>query len=177
MICPTCSYDNLPGSELCYNCLHDLTQLDRPTAQDRVERSLMDDPVRVLALRPPVALAPEATVGEAIATMLECNIGAVPVVDRDGRLLGIFSERDLLTRVAGTCPDYADRPVRQFMTPNPETVREDDTLAFVLHQMDVGGYRHLPVLRDGRLLGVISVRDMLRHITRLCKGGCEGGRG
>ena len=48
MICPTCSHDNLPGSEVCANCLHDLTQLDRPTAQNRVERSLMEDPVSVL---------------------------------------------------------------------------------------------------------------------------------
>jgi CBS domain-containing protein len=172
MICPTCTYDNLPGSELCYNCLHDLTQLDRPTAHDRVERSLMDDPVSVLGPRPAVVLPPGATVGEAIGTLLANNIGAVPVVDEAGGLLGIFSERDLLTRVAGTCPDYAGRPVREFMTPNPETVRESDTLAFVLHKMDVGSYRHLPVMRDGRLVGMISVRDMLRHITRLCKGGC-----
>ena len=55
------------------------------------------------------------------------------------------------------------------MTPNPETVRPTDTLAFVLHKMDGGGYRHLPVLKDGQPLGMISVRDMLRHITRLCK--------
>ena len=45
----------------------------------------------------------------------------------------------------------------------------DDTLAFALHKMDGGGYRHLPVLKDGQPLGMISVRDMLRHITRLCK--------
>ena len=44
-----------------------------------------------------------------------------------------------------------------------------DTLAFALHKMDVGGYRHLPILREGRPVGVLSVRDMLRHITRLCK--------
>jgi CBS domain-containing protein len=42
----------------------------------------------------------------------------------------------------------------------------------VLHKMDSGGYRHLPVVRGGQVLGVISVRDMLRHITRLCQGGC-----
>ena len=76
--------------------------------------------------------------------------------------------RDLLTKAADD-PHYATKPVRQLMTANPETVRETDTLAFVLHKMDGGGYRHLPVLRDGQPLGMISVRDMLRHITRLCK--------
>ena len=173
MICPTCNFDNLPGSEQCYHCLHDLTQLDRPMAHDRVERSLMDDPVSVLRPRPAVTLSPEATVGEAMRTMLDSNIGALLVVDATGRLLGVFSERDLLTKVALTGPGHADRPVSEFMTGNPETVREGDSLSFALHKMDGGGYRHLPVLRDGRVQGMISVRDMLRHITRLCKGGCS----
>jgi CBS domain-containing protein len=71
--------------------------------------------------------------------------------------------------VADPIVDQTGRPVSDFMTPNPATVRPSDTLAFVLHQMDVGGYRHLPVVKDGQLLGMISVRDMLRHTTRLCK--------
>jgi CBS domain-containing protein len=49
-------------------------------------------------------------------------------------------------------------------------VREGDSLAFALHKMDTGGYRHLPTLRDGRLSGMVSVRDLLRHITGLLKG-------
>ena len=52
---------------------------------------------------------------------------------------------------------------------NPETVSADDTLDFALHKMDCGGYRHLPVLQGDRPVGMISVRDMLKHITRLCK--------
>jgi CBS domain-containing protein len=172
MICPTCHHDNLPGSEVCANCQHDLTQHDRPAAHDRVERSLMDDTVGLLRPRAAVTLPAGATVGQAIQTMLANDIGALPVVDEAGRLLGIFSERDLLTRVAGIA-DYAGRVVRDFMTVNPEVVRETDTLAFVLYQMDGGGYRHLPVVREGRVVGMISVRDMLRHITRLCRGRCE----
>jgi CBS domain-containing protein len=169
MICPTCSHDNLPGREVCGNCLHDLTQLDRPTARDRVERSLMEDPVSALRPRRAVTLPPTATVGEAIRTMLERDVGALLIVADDGRLLGIFSERDLLTRVAGRPGDCAGRPVREFMTADPEAVRETDTLALALHKMDGGGYRHLPVLKNGQPLGMLSVRDMLRHITRLCQ--------
>jgi CBS domain-containing protein len=169
MICPGCSHDNFPGQEYCSNCLHDLTQLDRPTSRDRVERSLMEDPVSVLQPRKAVTLAPEATVGEAIRIMLDRDIGSVLIVATDGRLAGIFSERDLLTRVAGQVADYASRPVSEFMTANPETIRPTDTLALALHKMDSGGYRHLPVLKDGQPLGMLSVRDMLRHITRLCK--------
>jgi len=166
MICPACNTNNLPGSEVCCNCLNDLTHLDRPTAHDRVERSLMEDPVSVLKPRPAVTLTPSATVGEAIQAMLANNIGAVLIVE-GGKLVGIFSERDLLTRVAGTA-DYARQPVRGYMTSNPETIGLTDSLAFALHKMDCGGYRHLPVIKDGQPLGVISVRDMLRHITRLC---------
>ena len=92
-----------------------------------------------------MTLRPTATVGEAIQTMLAHDIGALLVVDSDGKLLGIFSERDLLTKVAGLHDSYAELPVAQFMTANPETVTPDDTLAFALHKMDIGGYRHLPL--------------------------------
>jgi CBS domain-containing protein len=167
MICPTCNFDNLPGNDQCRRCQADLTQLDRPTAQDRFERSLMEETVATLRPRKAVTLPETARVGEAIQSMLACDIGAVLIVAADGRLVGIFSERDLLTKVASEA-DYAAKPVRQFMTPNPETVCETNTLAFVLHKLDGGGYRHLPVLRDGLPVGMISVRDMLRHMTRLC---------
>jgi CBS domain-containing protein len=167
MICPACEYNNLPGSEYCGNCYGDLTQLDQPVTYDRVERSLMFDPVSVLEPREAATLPPDATVGEAVHLLLERNIGAVPIIDEAGRLLGIFSERDLLLRVAGQRPDYASRPISEYMTPNPETVRESDTLALVLHKIHIGGYRHLPVLRQGRVLGMISIRDILRHVTSL----------
>ena len=169
MICPICNFDNLPGSETCRHCQHDLTQLDRPVAQDRVERSLMEDLVAALKPQRAMTVPTTATVRQAIQTMLSCNIGALLIVDAGGRLLGIFSERDLLTRVADPAADYTERPVGEFMTPNPETVRATDTLAFALHKMDLGGYRHLPVINDGQPFGMISVRDMLRHITSLCK--------
>jgi CBS domain-containing protein len=128
----------------------------------------MEEPVRALKPGRAVTLPPTATVRQAIQTMLGCDIGALLVVGPDGCLLGIFSERDLLTRVADAQDEYSDRPISEFMTPDPVAVRDTDTLAFVLHKMDVGGYRHLPVVRDGHPFGMISVRDMLRHITGLC---------
>ncbi len=165
MICPNCGHDNLPGSEECGSCLQDLTQLDRPAAQSRVERSLMEDPVSILGPQKPITVRPTATVREAVQIMLARDIGAILVVDTAGKLLGIFSERDLLTKVAGIHPSFADLPVQ------PETVTAKDTLAFALHKMDVGGYRHMPVVFEGQAAGVISVRDMVRHITQLCREG------
>ncbi len=169
MICPHCGFDNVPGAEECAHCLMDLTQLDRPVAQDRIERSLMEDPVCILHFNKPITIPLSASVQETVGLMLARNIGALLVVDAQGRLVGVFSERDLLTRVAGLPESLSALMVDDFMTPNPETVTPTDTLAFALHKMDVGGYRHLPVVQEGKPIGVVSVRDMLRHITRLCK--------
>jgi CBS domain-containing protein len=159
----------LPGSEQCAGCEQDLSQLDLPVAQDRVQRSLMEDPVSALRPHPPVTVPPETGIHAAMRTMLERNIGALLVVQGD-RLVGMLSERDLMTKVAGVVSAAEERPVSDFMTPNPETVVETDTLAFALHKMDSGSYRHLPVLKGGKVIGIISVRDMLTHFTRLCNG-------
>lgn len=168
MICPNCGYDNLPGVETCKHCEMDLTQLDLPSANSRIERSLMEDTVSSLKPRPPVSVTPETTVGQVVKTMLDTNVGALLIVDAEGKLEGVFSERDLVARVAGIAGNWEDQPIRDFMTRRPETVQLTDTLAFALHKMDVGGYRHLPVVKEGKPMGVISVRDMLRYLTRLC---------
>jgi signal-transduction protein with cAMP-binding, CBS, and nucleotidyltransferase domain len=169
MICPNCGFDNLPGSEECGGCLQDLTQLDRPTAQNQVERSLMEDLVGSLKPKKPITVRQDAPLREAVQAMIACGVGAVLAVDERGQLTGILSERDLLTKVAGHHDLNTALPVKHFMTIKPESVTRDDTLAFAVHKMDIGGYRHLPVLAEGLPTGVISVRDMLRHITRLCK--------
>lgn len=169
MICPNCGFDNLPGSEECSGCLQDLTQLDLPIAQNQVERSLMEDPVHILKPHKAFTVGPETSLRVSIQSLQDQNIGALLVVDEQEKLIGIFTERDLMMRVVGVHQDYDRLPVRDFMTPDPETVTADDTLAFAVHKMDIGGYRHLPVLTAGKPTGIISARDMLRHITRLCK--------
>lgn len=169
MICPNCGHDNLPGSEECTSCGQDLTQLDRPVARDRVERSLMEDTVGLLCSKRAIVVNANATLQETILGMIGPGVGAMLVVDDVGKLVGILTERDLLTKVAGFHPDFSNIPVRRFMTADPEAVSVTDNLAFALHKMDIGGYRHLPVVKDGKPIGVISVRDMLRHITKLCK--------
>src|ERR1700687_337886 len=143
MICPNCGHDKLPGDEKCSRCRQDLTQLDRPVARDRVERSLMEEAVGSLHPPEPITTLPTTTVSDAIQTMLKHDIGALLIVDLTGKLMGIFSERDLLTKVASENADYTKMTVGQFMTPNPECVDAGDTLAFALHKMDVGGYRHV----------------------------------
>jgi CBS domain-containing protein len=169
MICPNCGFDNVPGSEECASCEQDLTHLDRPDPRDRIEQSLLLDTVRDLGPAKPVQILPSETLQEALGTMALHNVGAVLVVNEKDLILGILSERDILNRVCGLIPDYQKLYVRDFMTPNPVTVAPDEKLAFALHKMDVGGYRHLPVVENLHPVGMISVRDLLRYVARLIK--------
>ena len=168
MICPVCGHANLPGVEQCSNCLFDLMAIDRPIPSDRVEASLVGDPVAVLLPKPPVTVHEDATLGEAIAKMISQSVGAVLVLGAAGQLVGILTERDFLTKVAGSA-DFFKLPVREFMTAYPETTALGDPLALALAKMDGGGYRHLPVTTAGKPVGVVSVRDMLRHLVHLCQ--------
>jgi CBS domain-containing protein len=168
MICPRCGHDNVPGNDVCSSCLLDLAPLDQPIPRDRVQSDLMDRPIRDLSPRPPITLPIDAPLSDAVRVMLDAGVGTVLIVDAGGSLAGIFSERDLLLRVPDEVARSGERPLAEFMTPNPESVRLDDTLVLALHKMDVGGYRHLPVVTDGKPVGVISVRDLMRHITRMC---------
>jgi CBS domain-containing protein len=169
MICPSCCHKNLPGDEVCKHCKQPLAPFDLPHAETPIEKSVMYDQVKTLKQNPPVTIAQTATIGDAMALMLATNVGAILVVDDAGLLLGIFSERDLLKKIAGAVTDYERLPITQFMTPRPETVSTTDTLNFVLQKMDAGGYRHVPVLQDGKPVSIISARDMLRFLTRLCR--------
>ena len=119
MICPVCGHANLPGVEQCSNCLFDLMAIDRPIPSDRVEASLVSDPVAVLLPKQPVTVHIDATLGEAIAKMISQSVGAMLVLSDTGELVGILTERDFLTKVAGS-PDFFKLPVRDFMTATPK---------------------------------------------------------
>ncbi|HZZ78832.1 MAG TPA: CBS domain-containing protein [Gemmataceae bacterium] len=179
MICPSCCHTNLPGDDVCKRCKQPLTLFDLPQADNAVERSVMYDQVNSLKQKSPVVIDQSATISQALALMCAENVGAVLIVDHAGQLLGIFSERDLLKQLVGkNGNDYQQKPITQFMTPRPECVKTTDTLNFVLQKMDAGGYRHVPVLQDGKPVSIVSARDMLRFVTRLCKDpeSANGGR-
>jgi CBS domain-containing protein len=82
----------------------------------------------------------------------------------NGKLVGIFTERDVLDRLAGEEVDLARLPVQVVMTPKPQYLGEDDALAFAVHRMAVGHYRHIPVLRDGHPIGFVSIRGVLKFL-------------
>lgn len=102
------------------------------------------------------------TVLDISQAMVDRNIGAVPVL-RDGLLVGIFSERDLMKRVVVEGRDPRTTRVEEVMTENPLTVRVDETIETCMHLMRRHGFRHLPVCEGQQLKGLISLRDLILH--------------
>lgn len=92
--------------------------------------------------------------------MVERNIGAVPVL-REGKLAGVFSERDLMRRIVVEGRNPQTTKVGDVMTPQPLSVSRNDDLEHCLRLMREHGFRHLPVCEGGQLLGFVSLRDML----------------
>jgi len=102
------------------------------------------------------------TVLEVAQAMVERNIGAVPVL-RDGLLVGIFSERDLMRRVVAEGRDSRTTRVEQVMTEDPLTVSPDESLETCMFLMRRHGFRHLLVCEGRQLRGIVSLRDILLH--------------
>jgi CBS domain-containing protein len=102
----------------------------------------------------------DTTVGDAARLMRENHIGAVVVVE-NGRLAGIFTERDALFRVVAEGRDVAKTRLADVMTRNPQTVRPNQKFSVALQMMYGGKFRHVPVVEDGRPVGILSARDAL----------------
>ena len=117
----------------------------------------------LLQKRSPVvhAMEPDRTVADAVAVMAEHQIGAIPVL-RDGELIGIFSERDLLRRVVAPGRSLEKTLLRDVMTADPVVLQRDDPISWALHRMGIDGVRHIPVLDGDRLDGFLSMRTVLK---------------
>ena len=97
--------------------------------------------------------------------LLEKKIGCV-LVEEDQKPVGIFSERDALMKVGANIDELCDRPVSEFMTENPDSLDLNAKVAFAIHRMDLGSFRHIPIVTEtGDLTGIVSVRDILRYLT------------
>ena len=136
-----------------------------PTPKTMVQDALTEATVETLAAHAPVEVDPHTSLAKAIRQMNSHNIGCVVVTDENDKLVGIFTERDVLMRVAGLVADTAAATVGDYMTPNPVAVRPDLPIAHALHLMAVHGFRHLPLVdEDHRPVGVISFRDVVHFL-------------
>lgn len=113
----------------------------------------------------PVAVAPDCPVSEVLRLMNHRRIGSVLVVRDEDQLVGIFTERDLLRRVTVAIPGWREYPVSDWMTPNPHVIGPDVGWDEAVGTMDKHRVRHLPVIEDGRLIGIVSTRLLLARRT------------
>ena len=169
--CPNCGGKNIDGADDCARCGQPLDDAHLPPPATEVERSLLSDRVSALVPKKPITVERTTPVGDVMRLMVEHRIGCVVVAD-GGQPVGIFSERDALRRLNTETARLAGQPVGNFMTPQPQTIVADAKIAFAVQRMDLGGYRHLPIVGErGDLVGIISAHDILRHLTEsIAKG-------
>jgi len=108
-------------------------------------------------------IEPNATLATATKLMTTHHIGAVVICGAGGRLAGILSERDIVRALADNGAAALELPVGQVMTRNVETCGENDSVASIMERMTVGKFRHLPVLEKDRLVGLISIGDVVKQ--------------
>ncbi len=171
IICPYCASENIQGADDCAECGQPLADAHLAPPNTEVERSLLRDRISDLVPKTPITVAPATPVGDVLRLMVEHQIGCVVVAD-ENRPVGIFSERDALRKLNTSAPELAARGVGEFMTPSAQTLVADAKIAFAVQRMDLGGYRHLPIVDErGELVGIISARDILRHLTESMASG------
>jgi CBS domain-containing protein len=123
--------------------------------------AMPDRPVRVIIEdQQPVTASSNISVAAAARLMKQHRIGAI-LVTQKGKLTGIFTERDALFRVIAEGRDPEKTPVAEVMTSNPSTITPDRPFGHALHLMYEGEFRHVPVVENGRPLGMVSARDAL----------------
>ncbi len=161
-ICPSCGTENIPGSEHCDGCQSDLAHLDLPEMFQPTSDSDLLRPIGEARLSKPLSIGAGATVREAVELLASDPNGAVVIIDHRA-IVGIFTERDVLKSVAGRDGAMA-LAVREVMTPDPVFLREDDTMAVVLNKMGAGGFRHIPLTRDGELVALVTATDVMNWV-------------
>jgi CBS domain-containing protein len=133
------------------------------------DASLLREPLRVLPHRHPLIFSPLHTVHQATRAMQKEHRGCVVVTDDgspDTRVVGIFTERDVLLRIVDRGRNPATLPLQEVMTRDPECLPLDASLAWVLNKMSVGGFRHVPVVdKHGHPAFVVSVRDVVELLV------------
>ena len=162
MLCPVCRFDNFEGEDSCTNCGADLSTSDAPQSAIEYHDTILGDHLDSLGIGDPPLIEPDAPVADAIRRMHQDGLDCLLVCD-DGRLVGIFTDRDAVVKAVDK--RLGMYRVRDFMTPDPVVLRRDDTLAVAIHKMAVGEFRHIPIVDDGRPIGVVTAPDIFRHLV------------
>ena len=165
MLCPSCRHDNIGGTDRCEECLTPLFYLDVPQADSKgLARSVMEDDLSHLD-QEFLGVSPDTSAIEVIRKMKKARVGCALVLDA-GKLVGIFTERDVLNKLGGKGQEAATTAVKELMIADPETLHEKDSVAAALNKMSMGRYRHLPVQKDDGSYSVTSIKHVLKYIAK-----------
>lgn len=136
---------------------------ERPGPDD-IESVLAEDTLADVLHGPPLSIDASASLADALRLMREQRRGYVLAIE-SGQLAGIFTERDVLMKVAGNPLNLERTPVSAYMTRDPVTLPASAGVAFALNHMIIEGYRHVPIVDDeGRPVGVVSMRDIIEYL-------------
>lgn len=109
-----------------------------------------------------VTIGPDSSLADAVSLLADKRIGAVVVTKGEGRIAGILSERDIVRMLGAEGPSMLQKPLSSAMTSKVKVCHEDNTINQVMEIMTAGRFRHLPVERDGKLVGIISIGDVVK---------------
>ncbi len=141
---------------------------ERVAEAGRLGAVLLNQPLSAVATaKPAVCVPPTTSVRTAIERMNQESVGCV-LIEEQGQLAGIFTERDVLTKIVGAGVNLDTTSVGKVMTPDPEWLEPDDRVANALNLMHVGGFRHIPLCdASGRPVGVVSLRNVVDYMADL----------
>ncbi len=133
-----------------------LEDYSHKTYDDPLEQALADQPVASIQATPFASIPPDTPIQEAIQQLAKLDVACF-LVELDGKLVGVFSDRDILDKVALDFEKMKNQPVSEVMTKEPIFVYDTDSSAAVLSVMAVSGYRHVPVLNlEKNIVGIVS---------------------
>ena len=110
-----------------------------------------------------VSIEPNASLADAVRLLAEKRIGAAVILGADRRLAGIISERDIVRVLAERGAAVLDEPVSRTMTRKVESCNENETVTQIMERMTQGKFRHMPVVDQGQVVGVVSIGDIVKH--------------
>ena len=110
-----------------------------------------------------ISIEPTATLDTAVKTLAEHKIGALLVLGPDRRVIGILSERDIVRVLAERGASVLSQPLAQVMTRKVITCSQSDSVGVLMERMTTGKFRHLPVIEDEQVIGVVSIGDVVKH--------------
>lgn len=142
-----------------------MDEIEQEVDHEIAEAVSLNDPLSSLQLSDPIVMNAGDSLASMISEMQEKSMGCV-LVNEDGKLAGIVTERDILLNITGKGLDLEKETVGSFMTRSPESLNIDDPVAFALNKMYVGGFRHVPVTdASGAAVGLVSVVDIVSHVS------------